>query len=269
MIVCPNSKINIGLRISGKRADGFHNLSGFFIPVDFKDILEIVPSEHKTNLKISGLKINADTEDNLVLKAYKYLKSDFDLPEVRIHLHKQIPFEAGLGGGSSDAAHTIILLNKLFDLNLDNQKMKTYAAKLGSDCSFFIENKAAYLNGIGHELSICDNFVAGKHIKIFKPDFGVSTSEAYSGVNISGEFIDMKSIKGVSNGDFQNIFVNDFERHLFKKYPELQNIKNEILKSGAFYASLTGSGSAVFGLYDSVEDTPESIKKYLIYQGNL
>jgi 4-diphosphocytidyl-2-C-methyl-D-erythritol kinase len=197
------------------------------------------------------------------------MKDKFNLPNVFIHLHKQIPFGAGLGGGSSDASHTLILLNKLFELELSNEELKKIAKEIGADCSFFIDNQAAFVSGIGDKIEIVDNFLKGKHIKLFKPKFGISTAEAYSGVKISGEKFSKHYYKDIELSDYQSKFKNDFELHLFKKYPLLASIKSKILDSGAFYSSMTGSGSVIYGLYNSDIEINKDLEKFLIWKGEI
>ena len=251
MISFPNAKINLGLNIIEKRSDGYHNISSCFYPVPINDVLEINLSD-KFDFKISGTPIPGNKNENLVVKAYKLLKKDFNLPEVAIHLHKNIPLEAGLGGGSSDGGFALKMLNEFFDLYLDDSVLEDYAGMLGSDCPFFIYNEPMLVGGRGEEMNAIKLDLKGYYICILKPQLSISTKEAYQGVKPSKPDYPIQSIiisKPVVK--WKNFLKNDFEAPMLKKYPELSSLKDRLYDMGAEYASLTGSGSAIYGLFNA------------------
>ncbi len=241
MVAFPPCKINLGLNVVRKRSDGFHDIETCFYPVKWTDILEVIPSE-KFEFTTSGNVIpGGNVEDNLCVRAYKLLKA----PPARIHLHKIIPTGAGLGGGSSDAAWTLRLLNDVFDLKHSKDDLKKFASQLGSDCAFFIEDVPMIGTGRGEILTKANVDLSGKFIVIIKPDIHVSTAEAYSAI-----------VPKESPFDLNNIYSlkNDFEESVFKKYPAIQEIKTALYNAGASYASMSGSGSAVFGIFTQKPD---------------
>ena len=252
MIAFPNCKINIGLNIINKRDDGFHNLESVFYPVSLCDILEITENKNNEPTQIinTGLVVDCPMEKNLCFKAYQLLKKDFDLPEVTIHLHKIIPFGAGLGGGSSDAAFSITLLNSLFSLNLSNEKMREYAAILGSDCAFFIENKAAIATGRGEILKPIELNLLEYSIILVKPQINISTAEAFSGLKPETPNYSLQLSINQHITEWKNALQNDFEKHLFLKYPILSEIKSVLYQQGALYAAMSGSGSTIYGIFE-------------------
>ncbi|MFN5183231.1 MAG: 4-(cytidine 5'-diphospho)-2-C-methyl-D-erythritol kinase [Bacteroidota bacterium] len=271
MISFPNAKINLGLKVVNKRLDGYHDIETIFLPLSWRDALEIIEDteskgKNKVNFSSSGLVINGHSNNNLVIKAYSLIDSDFDLPPVKIHLHKCIPMGAGLGGGSSNAAFTIKLLNDLFTINLDVERMKNYASKLGSDCAFFIEGKPVFASGKGdifENITINEN---EKHILTIWPGIHSNTADAYSGINPSKPKYHLKDV--ISSGiiNWQNHLENDFEKTIFNKYPLLSEIKNSLYEKGAIYSSMSGSGSAVFGIFD---EEPKELKWPSNYLVNL
>ena len=250
MVLFPNAKINLGLNILRKREDGYHELETIFYPIGLKDGLEFIENkQNKIIFTSSGLPLNINQEDNIIVKAYRLLAADFSLPGLDIHLHKVIPFGAGLGGGSSDAAFLLKGLNDYFELGLFVSQLKKYALKLGADCSFFLENKPAFACGIGEQLQNIDFSLSGYFIVLVKPPFGVGTKEAYAGIKPAmPKKLLLDSIK-LSADNWQNCIVNDFETSVFNLYPEIAEIKTKLLNHGAFYASMSGSGSSVFGLF--------------------
>lgn len=257
MIAFPNAKINLGLNILSKREDGYHNISSVFYPVPLQDILEIIPAED-FKFSSSGLTIPGTTGGNLVVKAYHLLNERHQLQPVHIHLHKIIPMGAGLGGGSADGAFAIRLLNEVFTLSLPEASMQEYAARLGSDCPFFIQNKPVLAEGRGTEFSDIAVDLKGKYLVLICPDVHVSTAEAYNGIkpaiperNIR-EIIENSPVK-----DWKKHLKNDFEASVFSRYPQLQTIKEQLYDHGALYASMTGSGSALYGLFDNEPDAPD------------
>lgn len=253
MIVFPNAKINVGLRILNRRDDGYHDLESIMVPVKLADALELTPSaDGKFGFTCSGLEIEGDTGDNLCVKAFRLMQSRYQLPEVKIHLHKVIPAGAGLGGGSSDAAFTLRLLNRMFSLRLCNNDLGSMAAELGSDCAFFIENRPAIAGGRGELLSHTDFSLHDFQIAIVKPHFGISTAEAYSLVKPSGTSLPLDEIQGADPEKWKDLLINDFEMPVIGRWPEIGELKQQFLDMGAVYASLSGSGSAVFGLFLSL-----------------
>ncbi len=252
MITFPNAKINLGLNVLRRRDDGFHDIESLFYPIPLCDILEIIEKPVKSDLPIftnTGLSVDSPAEKNLCVKAYHLLNADFKLPEIVIHLHKIIPFGAGLGGGSADAAFTITLLNKLFSLSLSSEMMRNYAAQLGSDCAFFIHNKPVFAEGRGEILNPIDLDLTGYYILLVKPNNNVSTAEAYKGVRprIPKQRL-TKSIH-LPIEDWKKSIINDFEEHIFKKQTQLKSIKEKLYQSGAIYAAMSGSGSTIYGLF--------------------
>jgi 4-diphosphocytidyl-2-C-methyl-D-erythritol kinase len=248
MISFPNAKINIGLNVVEKRTDGYHNLETIFYPVKLADALEIVEAQ-KTELSASGIEVIIDPENNLILKAYRLLKSDFNLPELRFHLHKTIPHGAGLGGGSADAAFTLKMLNKRYSLNLTSAELETYAAKLGADCAFFIRNQTTFAHGIGDRFESIDLDLSAYNIVIVKPNVSVSTVEAYQNVVPRKAEFDLRGLGKLSIEKWRETIHNDFEKSVFPGYPQIHDLKKKLYDLGAIYASMSGSGSAVFGIF--------------------
>ena len=248
MISFPNAKINIGLNAVEKRHDGYHNLETVFYPVKLRDALEIVKSD-KTVFSASGIPIDGDQETNLVMKAYRLLQADFDLSPVKIHLHKVIPFGAGLGGGSADAAFALKMLNDMFRLGLSTGEIESYASRLGADCPFFMQNKPTFAYGIGDQFKEVKLDLSEYEIVIVKPPFSVSTAEAYRNIQPRKPDFDLKGIADLSIDQWKLVVKNDFEESVFPAYPEVKNIKQNLYEAGAVYASMSGSGSAVFGIF--------------------
>lgn len=250
MLKFPNAKINLGLNITVKRADGYHDIESCFYPIPLKDALEIIPAK-KLSFETTGLEIPGRTQDNLILKAYQLLKSDFDLPAVEIILHKNIPMGAGMGGGSADGAFMLTLLNEYFKLEISTEKLEEYALQLGSDCPFFIENKPKLVSGRGELFENTSLDLSGYYLALVYPDIHISTAEAYSGVNPKKSKIPVKEIiENYAVEKWKGLLKNDFEDGVFEKYPQLHDIKNDFYNSGAIYASMTGSGSTIFGIFD-------------------
>jgi 4-diphosphocytidyl-2-C-methyl-D-erythritol kinase len=249
MIAFPPCKINLGLHIISKRPDGFHDLETCFYPIPWTDILEIIPSKELV-FTSSGNPIPGKAEDNLCLKAYHLLKTDFDIAPVKIHLHKIIPIGAGLGGGSSDAAYTLRLLNDIFNLSLSVDQLKDYASKLGSDCSFFVQDKPMIGHGKGEILTEIDISLKGFYLVFVKPLIHISTQEAYSGITPKQPLIKINDILKQPVTNWKGILKNDFEESVFKKHPTIAEVKAKLYSSGAIYSSMSGSGSSVFALFE-------------------
>jgi len=251
MVLFPNCKINLGLNIIKKRDDGYHDLETVFYPVGLKDALEVIQST-KTDFHLSGLPVNGDIENNLCLKAYYLLKKGFPgLPPVNVHLYKAIPMGAGLGGGSADGAFMLSILDKEFELNISEAQLINYALQLGSDAPFFIINKPCFATGRGENLSPVAVDLSAYKIVLVNPGIHVSTREAFSGL---APTIPVKSILEIISqpiSTWKDELVNDFEMNVFGLFSEIREIKNELYNAGAIYASMTGSGSTVFGIFEA------------------
>lgn len=268
MIDFPCAKINLGLNITEKRADGYHNLETVFFPIPICDALEIktmderFPSNVDCDLKVTGNNVCCNENDNLIVKAYNMIAADFDIPRVHAHLYKNIPSEAGLGGGSSDAAYMIRLLDQRFRINIGNAEMEKYAARLGADCPFFITAEPSYAEGIGEILSpvnITDNNLEGYSLVVVKPQIAVSTKEAFSSITPRKPLMCCREIVAQPIETWKDALCNDFEESVFGIYPQLNDIKNRIYTLGAAYAQMSGSGSSLFGIFKSDVDE-QSIK---------
>ncbi len=256
MVLFPNCKINIGLQVLGKRADGFHDLQTIFYPINVKDGLEIIDNKQGNEIifSTSGPAIEGVTENNLCLKAYHLLKKDFpSLPPIIMHLHKAIPMGAGLGGGSADAAFTLQLLNQKFSLGLDINELKKYALELGSDCPFFLINKPCFAYGRGEMLEEIALDLSSYKILIVNPGIHISTKWAFASI-ISGKTnVNIKELVTLPVNEWSGKISNDFETPVFKAYPEIVSIKDKLAAYGAIYCSMSGSGSSVYGIFDKYE----------------
>ncbi len=250
MISFPNAKINIGLRVIRKRKDGYHDLETVFYPLQLSDSLEFVRSKKKESFQISGLALSGKSEDNLVWRAYKLLQKEYDLPAIQAHLHKIIPAGAGLGGGSADAVFMLQMLNKAFDLQLSEQKMKDFASMLGSDCPFFLRNRPTFAEGTGNIMSEISCDLSPYFILVVKPSLHVATKEAFSGIVPKIPDTSLRKIIQTPVREWKSLIINDFEPVVFAKYPEIAEIKRQLYDSGAVYAQMSGSGSAVFGIFE-------------------
>ncbi|HBS87651.1 MAG: 4-(cytidine 5'-diphospho)-2-C-methyl-D-erythritol kinase [Bacteroidetes bacterium GWF2_38_335] len=251
MVVFPKAKINIGLNIVEKRPDGFHNIETVFYSIGLSDVLEIIPSK-KTAFFNEGIKVDGDPEKNLVMKAYRALEKKYKLPPVEIYLFKKIPFGSGLGGGSSDAAETIVLLNSLFGLKMSDEQQHEIASGLGSDCSFFIKKVPCFASGKGEILETSEISLKDKHLLLVCPETKVNTATAYSGVTPQKPSESLKKLIHSPIEKWKDLIVNDFEKSIFITFPELEKIKNQLYKDGAIYASMSGSGSSVYGIFDDL-----------------
>lgn len=259
MILFPNAKINLGLAVIEKRPDGYHNIESVFVPIPIRDILEILPAD-KFQFNSFGFTIDCDLEHNLCYKAYNMLKSDFNLPAVQMVLHKNIPMGAGLGGGSSDAAYTLMGLNNFFNLNLTNTQLISYASKIGSDCAFFILNSPCFAEQKGEKLTPINIRLNDLYIKIIKTPVHISTAKAYQTILPHKPSLSFKEI--VENNpihEWKNYLYNDFEKQAFIDFPELEKIKEKLYSEGALLASMTGSGSAIYGIFDSPPTPDKSV----------
>ena len=265
MILFPNCKINLGLHVVRKRDDGFHNLETVFYPVPLYDALEIIrASDDAFNFNSSGLAIPGDAEHNLCTRAFILLQQAFKLPMVKMHLHKVIPMGAGLGGGSSDGAFTLKLLNQLFDLGQDKQQLMCFARKLGSDCSFFIENHPLFAYDRGDQFESTQVDLSGLTLLLVFPGLHVSTAAAYSAVLPVKPEKPLKELIKLPIEQWKEVLVNDFEKPVFKKHPAIGEIKHKLYDAGARYASMSGSGSAVYGLFSGIPAVGNAFDGYKI-----
>jgi 4-diphosphocytidyl-2-C-methyl-D-erythritol kinase len=271
MLNFPNAKLNLGLRILNRRPDGFHNIESIFYPVNYCDALEIIPSESFSFE--SNNKFSQEAWDNLCVKAYESLRVDFELPPVKFYLHKNIPIGAGLGGGSSDAAFTLKVLNEIFNLKLTDDKLENYAAQLGSDCVFFIKNKPALVTGRGEQLKPVEIDLSRYSIIIATPALVVNTTLAYKlwdellGQVQQTHDLPLKEIIKLPVEKWKANLKNDFENVIFNEFPLLKAIKEKLYEEGAYYASLSGSGASLFALFEHNENIKEYLDKKLITLG--
>ncbi len=253
MIAFPNAKINLGLNIINKRTDGYHNIETVFYPIPLNDVLEVVHkpvSEEFYTWHNSGLYIDAPAEQNICIKALNLVRKRYEITPIAIQLHKIIPFGAGLGGGSADGAAMIQLLNQLFELEMVEDEQLKIAAQLGADCPFFVINQPTFASGIGDRLTPISLSLKGFHLALIKPEIHISTPEAYSGVTPSVPEVGLSEIIGRPITEWRHLLKNDFEISIFKKYPLIAEIKQHLYDCGAVYASMSGSGSSVFGLFE-------------------
>lgn len=253
MINFPNAKINIGLNIIARRPDGYHNLETIFYPIKINDVLEVIKSDELT-FEASGLGIPGKVEDNLCIKAYHLMKQDHDLSPVNIHLHKHIPIGAGLGGGSADAGYFIRLINQAFDLRLSTGDMRHYARSLGADCAFFIESVPVFAFDKGDQFEDVELDLSKYYLALVMPPTHVSTAEAYRGVKPAPVTRSLKDLIKLPVAEWRNHIKNDFEEHIFKAHPQIRGVKAALYQSGAVYASMSGSGASVFGIFDKKPD---------------
>ena len=258
MTIFPCAKINLGLNIVSKRPDGYHNLETVFYPIPLHDTLEVhtidneFPTSFNYNLKVTGTSFNGDEQDNLVVKAYKLLANDFQLPRLHIHLHKEIPTQAGMGGGSSDAAFMLKLINNYCKLQLTNSQLEEYAVKIGADCPFFINCVPAYAEGIGEQLTPIPSLaekLSQYYIIIVKPLVSISTKGAFGMITPQKPAMNCKDIIDKPIKEWKELLFNDFEAPIFNMNPELKDIKEQLYLNGAEYAAMSGSGSTIFGLF--------------------
>ena len=263
MIIFSNAKINIGLNIIEKRADGFHNLESIFYPIELSDVLEIIPSNENNYLSENkyvpeyvftntGIIIDSPEKDNLIIKALKLILEDYKIPNIKIHIHKNISLGAGLGGGSSNATYMLRLLNSYFKLNISDEKLTNYARQLGSDCAFFIKNKPVYATQKGDVFTNINFSLERYKIVVVRPKIHVSTIDAYKGIVPKKREKHLPDLIKLPITEWKNYIFNDFEETIFVKYPEIRKIKNDLYKKGALYASMSGSGGAVYGIFNKI-----------------
>ncbi len=259
MISFPNAKINLGLNVVEKRADGFHNLETVFLPISINDALEIIPSkEKKSKLEFtySGLQIIGNTNENLCVRAFHLLQQDFKLPAIKMHLHKSVPMGAGLGGGSADGAFTLKLLNNIFHLKLSEGQLLEYALQLGSDCPFFIKNSPCFATSRGEVLEATTVDLSAYDIVLINPNIHISTAKAFSKITPANPLKSIKEIIQQPIETWKKELINDFEKSLSNDYLIIEHIKNLLYHNGADYASMTGTGSTVFGIFKNSVQKP-------------
>ena len=256
MICFPNAKINIGLQITEKRPDGYHNINSVFYPIGIRDILEVLSGtadqQERINFQSSGIDIPGNFSDNLCVKAASLLMKDFPhLDKLRIHLHKIIPMGAGIGGGSADGAFTLKLINDKFKLKLDEAQLIDYASALGSDCPFFILNKPCHASGRGEILEPIEMDLKGYKILLINPGIHINTGWAFSKIDIRNNQFSLNKAIALPIGEWRQYIKNDFEKVVFSEFPAVETIKDMLYQNGAMYASMSGSGSSVYGIYEA------------------
>ena len=262
MLSFPNAKINIGLSVVGQRPDGYHNIETVFYPIPLQDVLDfkvLSGSNDPYLLQVVGNTIEGASDKNLVVEVYNSLKEDFKLPPLDIYLCKKIPIGAGLGGGSSDAAYMMKALNEAFDLQLSIGEMEQRIAEFGADCAFFIKEEPAFATGIGDKLSPIKLSLKGMALILVKPEISVSTKEAYAHITPKRPACDLRQALQQPIKAWKDTVKNDFEDSVFPQYPEIEAIKQTLYDMGALYASMSGSGSAVFGLFDHLHEEVQSV----------
>lgn len=265
MVLFPNGKINLGLNVIQKRTDGYHDLETVFYPVNLKDALEVIPST-EMSFQLSGLPVNGNIADNLCLKAYNILKKDFPgLMPVNIHLHKAIPSGAGLGGGSADGAFMLSLLNEKFELDLTKEQLISYALQLGSDSPFFIINKPSLATSRGEKLLPVALDLSAYKIILVNPGIHLSTREAFSNLSPARPEKSIRQIIAQPISTWKDELVNDFETNVFGLFSEIKEIKHNLYDAGAIYASMTGSGSTVYGIFEGNAKLSFSVPGIYIY----
>lgn len=270
MVVFPGAKINLGLYVTGRRNDGYHNIETLYYPLGLSDILEVVPDQDGQSglidFTLSGLMVEGPADSNLVVRAYRLLHDRLGLPGVKVYLHKCIPTGSGLGGGSSDGASMLMILNKMFDLNLSYCDLFSLALKLGSDCPFFLDPIPSFARGRGDELKQAGVSLRGFYILLFHPGTGISTAAAYKYVLIEKPRVPIEQLEQLQVAGWREVVHNAFEPYAFEQQPVIGNIKEELYRSGAIFAGMTGSGSAVYGLFDRETKIPAGISDYFIWK---
>ena len=260
MLVFPNAKINLGLFITEKRTDGFHNLESLFLPIPLCDILEVTVTTEDTSLVCTGESSDIPTEKNIVYKAWRLLQEACGIGPVKIHLHKIIPSGAGMGGGSSDGTFMLKALNELFNLNLSIDRLEELSAQLGSDCPFFVQNKAALISGRGEVVNPVDFSLGGKYLELVNPSIHISTAQAFQGIQPQPSNFVWKKL--IESQELNKTLSNDFEPQVFNLFPEIQIIKERLLNAGAYYASMSGTGSTVYGIFNEKPEIEWSEKYF-------
>lgn len=273
MISFPGCKINLGLNITHKLPNGYHAIESVFIPLKLSDILEIIPNPESecSIFEYSGIAIPGNPDNNIIQKAYELLKNNYNLPSIKAHLHKIVPLGAGLGGGSADASAMLCMLNDLFGLGISNSELLNFSGKLGADCPFFIENKSAFVTGIGDQLETIDPGLSGKNVLLIYPNIHVDTAKAFKNIKPKKPAINLAAvIKEYPIAVWKDHITNDFEPFVFKSNPKIGLIKENLYHMGATFASLSGSGSSVYGIFENqIPELPSGFKKYFTYSERL
>ena len=266
MIIFPNAKINLGLNVINRRDDGYHNIETILYPVKIQDALEIIEAD-KLLFTSSGISIPGNPKENLCLKAWHLMSEDIDLPKVHIHLHKQIPVGAGLGGGSADGAFCIRLLNEKFNLTLSVSRMEDYARRLGSDCAFFIKNEPVVAWGKGDEFETVNLNLDKYFVVLVMPSVHVNTAEAYRGIQPHGSGFVLKDLENLPVEDWKDVLMNDFEIPIFQNHPMIRDVKDSLYEAGALYASMSGSGASVYGIFKNQIRVPHLENNNSVFYG--
>jgi 4-diphosphocytidyl-2-C-methyl-D-erythritol kinase len=272
MITFPKAKINIGLRVTGKRHDGFHDIETLFYPVGLADALEfVIQTAPKVDdeLTVTGLEIRTHHDNNLVIRAVRKLREKFDVPFLRIHLHKAIPSGAGLGGGSSDAACILRTINKCFNLSISEETLKAYALELGSDCPYFLNPVPSLATGRGEVLIPVRPFLEGYNLVLLNPGISISTRDAYLNSRPVTPANSLEQLINTDPSGWKKTVKNDFEAYAFKLYPQINELKKSLYRSDAVYASMSGSGSTVYGIFKEKPNISNKLKEFVIYEGVL
>jgi 4-diphosphocytidyl-2-C-methyl-D-erythritol kinase len=270
MVVFPKAKINLGLRITGKRHDGYHDLETIFYPVSLCDALEFVVSQDASKndiLTVTGIDTGGDPRDNLVSKTVRRLRVKYKFPILRIHLHKVIPFGAGLGGGSSDSASLLKSVNRCFRLGISEKELKSISLEMGSDCPFFIDGIPAYATGRGEVLSPVNVVLKGYYLVLLNPGIVVNTREAYQNCSPGKTSTILRDNITRPVTEWKDLIINDFEDVVFTKHPEIGGLKNDLYRSGALFSLMSGSGSSVYGIFRGKPELPDHLRGSIIYEG--
>jgi 4-diphosphocytidyl-2-C-methyl-D-erythritol kinase len=273
MIVFPKAKINLGLRITGRRNDGYHNIESIFYPVSLYDALEFVASPEsaaKDNLIVTGIAVGVNPEDNIVMKAVVKLREKYSFPGLKIHLHKAIPHGAGLGGGSSDAGCMLKALNRHFQLGLSKSELVSAALEIGSDCPFFIDGAPSYATGRGEILEAINPVLSGYYLILLNPGVGINTGEAYRNCRPETPSLSLLKLAEYDITKWKDLISNDFEEFAFKKHPAIGKIKDELYSCSALFSSMSGSGSSVYGIFNEKPlNMPDTLKDMVIWEGTM
>lgn len=272
MVVFPIAKINIGLSITGRRQDGFHDIETIFYPIRLCDALEFVvadPSANKDILQVTGIDPGSKPEDNLVIKSIIRLREMKSFPFLKVHLHKATPVGAGLGGGSSDAACLLKTVSRHFDLKIKNNDLRSIALEIGSDCSFFLEGIPSFASGRGEILTPVNKVLSGLYLVLVNPGSGISTADAYRNCKPEKPSASLPDLFRFPLSNWKKLILNDFEEFAFKKHPLIGDLKDELYKSGALFSLMSGSGSSVYGIFPKKPNLPSKIKEYVIWEGTM
>jgi 4-diphosphocytidyl-2-C-methyl-D-erythritol kinase len=272
MITFPRAKINLGLHVTAKRRDGYHDIETLFYPVGLTDALEFVINDSGSvadDIVMTGLDIVIRQKNNIVLKAVSRLRKEYKIPYLRIHLHKAIPAGAGLGGGSSDASYFLKVLNRYFQLGLSNDQLRSVALEMGSDCPFFIDALPAVATGRGEILKPLDCFLNGYSVSILNPGVSIITKEAYCNCRPAKPKVAIENIISRHPGEWKKLLKNDFEEYAFKVYPLIGDLKEGLYRAGALFSLMSGSGSSVYAIWEGNPQVPAWMKKYSIFEGAL